>query len=77
MLGEELRKAREAANMTQEKVSFEAELDRTYIQSPRKQQAISDNRYSLSDLRRTRRASLTDHRPRRAGSVRQAKQEET
>lgn len=31
MLGEELRKARESANLTQEKLAFEAELDRTYI----------------------------------------------
>jgi transcriptional regulator with XRE-family HTH domain len=31
MLGAELRKAREAANLTQEKLAFEAELDRTYI----------------------------------------------
>jgi transcriptional regulator with XRE-family HTH domain len=31
MLGDELRKAREAARMTQEKLAFEADLDRTYI----------------------------------------------
>jgi transcriptional regulator with XRE-family HTH domain len=31
MLGDELRKARQAANFTQEKLSFEAGLDRTYI----------------------------------------------
>jgi transcriptional regulator with XRE-family HTH domain len=31
MLGEELKKARQAANLTQEKLSFEAGLDRTYI----------------------------------------------
>lgn len=31
MLGEELRKAREAADLTQEKLSFAAELDRSYI----------------------------------------------
>lgn len=31
MLGEELRKAREAAELTQEQLSFEADLDRTYI----------------------------------------------
>jgi len=31
MLGEELRKARKAADMTQEKLAFEAQLDRTYI----------------------------------------------
>ena len=31
MLGDVLRKAREDAGMTQEKLSFEAELDRTYI----------------------------------------------
>ena len=31
MLGEELRKAREAAGVTQEKLSFAAEIDRTYI----------------------------------------------
>jgi transcriptional regulator with XRE-family HTH domain len=31
MLGEELRKAREAAGMTQEKLSFAAGLHRTYI----------------------------------------------
>ena len=31
MFGEELRKAREAAGLTQEKLSFEAGLDRTYI----------------------------------------------
>lgn len=31
MLGNELRKARENAGMTQEQLSFEAEIDRTYI----------------------------------------------
>jgi len=31
MLGEELRKARLAAGLTQERLGFEAELDRTYI----------------------------------------------
>jgi transcriptional regulator with XRE-family HTH domain len=31
MLGAELRKAREAANLTQEKLAFDAGLDRTYI----------------------------------------------
>jgi transcriptional regulator with XRE-family HTH domain len=31
MLGEELRKAREAADLTQEKLSFSANLDRSYI----------------------------------------------
>lgn len=31
MLGQELRKARQEANLTQEKLSFEADLDRTYI----------------------------------------------
>lgn len=31
MLGAELRKAREAANLTQEKLAFEAEIDRTYV----------------------------------------------
>lgn len=31
MFGDELRKAREAAGLTQEKLSFEAKLDRTYI----------------------------------------------
>jgi transcriptional regulator with XRE-family HTH domain len=31
MLGEELRKARLDAGMTQEQLSFEARLDRTYI----------------------------------------------
>lgn len=31
MLGEELRKAREAESLSQEKLAFEAELDRTYI----------------------------------------------
>ena len=31
MLGNELRKAREQAKITQEKLSFEAEVDRTYI----------------------------------------------
>lgn len=31
MLGDELRKAREAANLTQEQLSFKAEVDRTYI----------------------------------------------
>jgi len=31
MLGEELKKARIAANLTQESLSFEAGLDRTYI----------------------------------------------
>jgi transcriptional regulator with XRE-family HTH domain len=31
MLGDELRKAREAAEMTQEELSFAAEIDRTYV----------------------------------------------
>ncbi len=31
MFGDELRKAREAAQMTQEQLAFEAEVDRTYI----------------------------------------------
>lgn len=31
MFGEELRKAREEAELSQEKLAFEAELDRTYI----------------------------------------------
>lgn len=31
MFGDELRKAREAAGLTQETLAFEAELDRTYI----------------------------------------------
>jgi transcriptional regulator with XRE-family HTH domain len=31
MLGEELRKARREAKLTQEQLSFEAEVDRTYI----------------------------------------------
>lgn len=31
MLGDELRKAREAANLTQEQLSFAAEIDRTYV----------------------------------------------
>lgn len=31
MLGDELRKAREAAGLTQEKLAFAAGLDRTYI----------------------------------------------
>lgn len=31
MFGEELRKAREAADLTQERLAFEARLDRTYI----------------------------------------------
>ena len=31
MLGEELRKAREEAGLTQEQLAFEAGLDRTYI----------------------------------------------
>lgn len=31
MLGEELKKAREAAGLSQEKLAFAAELDRTYI----------------------------------------------
>ncbi|MCE5302614.1 MAG: helix-turn-helix domain-containing protein [Planctomycetaceae bacterium] len=31
MLGTELRKAREAAELTQEELSFEARLDRTYV----------------------------------------------
>lgn len=31
MLGNELRAAREAANLTQEKLAFEAGLDRTYV----------------------------------------------
>jgi len=31
MLGHELRKAREAAELSQEELSFEAKLDRTYI----------------------------------------------
>jgi transcriptional regulator with XRE-family HTH domain len=31
MLGDELKKAREAAGLSQEKLAFAAELDRTYI----------------------------------------------
>ena len=31
MLGEELRKARQAAGLTQEQLAFNANLDRTYI----------------------------------------------
>ena len=31
MLGEELRKARREANLSQERLSFDAEVDRTYI----------------------------------------------
>jgi transcriptional regulator with XRE-family HTH domain len=31
MLGDELRKARENAGMTQEELSFEAKIDRTYV----------------------------------------------
>jgi transcriptional regulator with XRE-family HTH domain len=31
MFGDELRKAREAAGMTQERLAFDADLDRTYI----------------------------------------------
>ena len=31
MLGDELRKAREKAKMTQEELAFEAEIDRTYV----------------------------------------------
>jgi transcriptional regulator with XRE-family HTH domain len=31
MLGDELRKAREDADLTQEKLSFAAQIDRTYI----------------------------------------------
>ena len=31
MLGEELQKARNAAKMTQEQLSFAAEIDRTYV----------------------------------------------
>ena len=31
MFGEQLRKARESAQLSQEKLAFEAELDRTYI----------------------------------------------
>jgi len=31
MLGNELRKAREEANLTQEQLSFAAEIDRSYI----------------------------------------------
>ena len=31
MLGDELRRARQEAEMTQEQLAFEAELDRTYI----------------------------------------------
>jgi transcriptional regulator with XRE-family HTH domain len=31
MLGQELRRAREAANLTQEKLSFAAKIDRSYI----------------------------------------------
>lgn len=31
MLGDELRKAREVADLSQEKLAFEADLDRTYI----------------------------------------------
>ena len=31
MLGDEIRKARQAAELSQEKLAFEADLDRTYI----------------------------------------------
>ena len=31
MLGDELRKARKAAGMSQEELSFEADIDRTYV----------------------------------------------
>lgn len=31
MLGDELRKAREAAGLTQEQLSFAAEIDRSYV----------------------------------------------
>lgn len=31
MLGKELRKAREEAGLTQEKLAFEAEVDRSYV----------------------------------------------
>lgn len=31
MFGEELRKAREAAGLSQEKLGFEAEIDRSYV----------------------------------------------
>ncbi len=31
MLGDELRKARQAAKLTQEQLAFDAEFDRTYI----------------------------------------------
>ena len=31
MLGEELRKARERAGLTQEQLAFEAQVDRTYV----------------------------------------------
>jgi len=31
MLGDELRKAREAAELTQEQLAYDAKLDRTYI----------------------------------------------
>lgn len=31
MIGDEIRKAREAAGLTQEKLAFEAELHRTYV----------------------------------------------
>jgi len=31
MLGKELRKAREEAGLTQEKLAFEAEIDRSYV----------------------------------------------
>ena len=31
MLGDELRKAREAAGITQEELSFRAKIDRTYV----------------------------------------------
>jgi transcriptional regulator with XRE-family HTH domain len=31
MLGDELRKARQAAGITQEQLAFDAEIDRTYV----------------------------------------------
>ena len=36
MFGDVLRRAREKAGMTQEKLAFEADVDRTYISRPEK-----------------------------------------
>lgn len=41
MLGDELRKARDKSELTQEELSFAAKIDRAYIEPARKQQKVA------------------------------------